>query len=246
MNATATNFPIVSRVWKSSIGRKYVVAITGLILVGFIAGHLAGNLLVFKGREAFNDYAEFLHSVGHGMLIWGARAVLLVAVLLHIFATISLTRENKAARIPYAYQATIQAPKSSLIMIWTGLTLLAFIILHLMQFTFKAGSDYSTYLEYPKAAASGFTEPLSRPDAWKMVIVGFSSWPVVIFYIIAMSLLCSHVSHGVGAMFQTLGLRSKKAAPIVSFISRSFATVVLIGFISIPIGIKLFGFGAGQ
>lgn len=238
MNATATTFPIVSRVWKSSIGRKYVVAVTGLALVLFIAGHLTGNLLVFKGRDAFNEYAEFLHTIGHGMLIWVARAGLLAAVLLHIFATISLTRENKASRIPYAYKATIQAPKSSLIMIWTGLTLLAFIILHLMQFTFKTGSDYSTYIDpFSK-------EP--RPDAWKMVIVGFSSWPVVIFYIIAMTMLCSHVSHGVGAMFQTLGLRSKKSAPIVSFISRGFATVVWLGFISIPIGIKAFGFGQGM
>ena len=98
MNDCATRWPLVCRVWKSTIGRKLLVALTGLILTLFLAGHLAGNLLVYVGREAFNDYAEFLHHMLHGAGVWIARAVLLTAVAIHIAATISLTRENRAAR----------------------------------------------------------------------------------------------------------------------------------------------------
>jgi succinate dehydrogenase / fumarate reductase cytochrome b subunit len=243
MNAAAvSSYPIVSRVWKSSIGRKLIVALTGLVLTGFLAGHLAGNLLVFAGREHFNDYAQFLHEMFHGVGVWLARAGLLAAVVLHIAATISLTRENRAARQDYAYPTTIQTTKSAKAMIWTGLTILAFVIYHLMHFTLHIGNTYSSYVDAHHLAAVQET----RIDAWKMVIDGFSVWYVVLFYLIAMTLLCSHLSHGVGSMFQTLGLRSKKSAGMVSFVSKGYALVIWLGFISIPIAILIFGFGKGQ
>ena len=235
MNAAAvSSFPIVSRVWKSSIGRKLIVAITGLVLVGFLAGHLAGNLLVFAGPKHFNDYAQYLHEVFHGVGVWIARAGLLAAVVLHIAATVSLTRENRAAHTAYVHPATIQTSKSSKAMLWTGLTILAFVIYHLMHFTLHIGNNYEAYRDpaYP-----------DRMDAWKMVIDGFSVWYVVLFYIIAMTLLCSHLTHGVASMFQTLGLRSKKSAPMVTFVSKGYALVIWLGFISIPIAILVFGFG---
>ena len=232
MNASACSFPIVCRVWKSSIGRKYIVALTGLVLVLFLAGHLAGNLLVFVGADAFNEYAEFLKHSLHGAGLWVARLSLLAAVFLHIAATVSLTAENKAARTAYAKEANIQASTSGRIMIWSGITILAFVIYHLMHFTLQIGNSYS-----------GYRDALGRHDAWKMVIDGFSVWYVSLFYIIAMTLLCSHLSHGVGAMFQTLGLRSKKSAPLITVISKGYAILIWIGFISIPIAINFFGFG---
>jgi succinate dehydrogenase / fumarate reductase cytochrome b subunit len=84
--------------WNSSIGKKLIVALTGLVLVLFLAGHLTGNLLIYAGREAFNDYAELLHTMLHGTGVWIARVGLLVSVILHVAATISLTRQNRAAR----------------------------------------------------------------------------------------------------------------------------------------------------
>lgn len=239
MNASSCSFPIVCRVWKSSIGRKFIVALTGLVLVLFLAGHLAGNLVVFLGREAFNDYAQQLHELLHGGGVWIARIGLLAATTLHVAATISLTRENRAARQAYAHQATIQAGKSSRMMIWSGLTILAFVIFHLLHFTVRAGSDFGSYIDQAHYDLTKET----RHDAWRMVIVGFSDPLVVLFYVIAMTLLCSHLSHGVGSMFQTLGLRSKKSAPLIAAISKGYALLIWLGFISIPLAILVFKFG---
>lgn len=228
--------------WSSSIGKKLIVAITGLALVLFLGGHMTGNLLVFMGPEAFNDYAEFLHHLVHGVGLWIARIGLLVAVTLHVVATIALTRQNKAARKQYEYQATIQASKSSRIMLWSGLTILAFVVYHLLHFTVRAGNEYNNPALYTDLAHMAATGKF-RQNAWKMVIDGFSVWYVVLFYIIAMSLLCSHLSHGVGAIFQTLGLRSKKSASAIDLFSKGYAAVIWLGFVSIPVAIFVFKFG---
>ena len=222
---------------KSSIGRKFIVAITGLALVLFLAGHLTGNLLIFAGRGAFNDYAQFLHEVFHGAGVWIARIGLLACFVAHIWFTVLLTKENKTSRKNYETNATVQAPKSSLIMIWSGLTILAFVIFHLLHFTVKAGTDYASFME-------AMPDGSERHDAWKMVIVGFSHPLVSIFYVIAMTLLCSHLSHGVSSIFQTLGLRTKKTATPIKMLSKAYAVVIYLGFISIPIAVLLFGFGS--
>lgn len=225
---------------RSSIGRKMIVALTGLVLVLFLAGHLTGNLLVFAGSEAFNDYAQFLHSALHGAGVWIARIGLLVCLVLHVWFTILLTKANRAASPKYQHEATVQAPKSSRIMIWSGLTILAFIIFHLLHYTVKAGSDFSSYVDQAYLEETGET----RHDAHRMVIVGFKNGLVSIFYIIAMTCLCSHLSHGVSSIFQTLGLRSQKTAGLIKFFSHAFAIVIYVGFISIPLSIWLFGFGS--
>ena len=219
--------------WSSSIGKKLIVAITGIVLVLFLAGHMVGNLLVFAGREAFNDYAMFLHDSLHGAGIWIARSGLLAALVLHVAATISLVRQNRAARIPYEYEGTIQASKSSRIMIWTGLTILLFVIYHLLHFTIRAGNTYDTYVDQAYLAATG----LVRHDAWKMVVDGFSVWYVSLFYIISVSVLCSHLGHGVASIFQTLGLNSKKARPAYEAFSWGYSAVIWLGFVAIPVSV---------
>jgi succinate dehydrogenase / fumarate reductase cytochrome b subunit len=224
--------------WSSSIGKKLIVALTGLVLVLFLAGHMVGNLLVFAGREAFNDYAIFLHNSLHGAGIWIARSGLLVALVLHVAATISLVRQNRAARVPYEFQNTIQASKSSRLMIWTGLTILLFVIYHLLHFTVRVGNTYSSYVDPAYLAKTG----LLRHDAWKMVIDGFSVWYVSAFYILAMTVLCSHLGHGVASIFQTLGINSKKSRPLIELISWGYTAVIWLGFVSIPVAV-FFGLG---
>ena len=210
--------------WSSSIGKKIVVAVTGLLLCLFLAGHLAGNLLIYAGREAFNEYAEFLHSMLHGAGIWIARVGLLVTVLLHIIATIALTRQNRAARQPYECKATIQATRSSRLMIWSGLTILAFVIYHLLHFTVRIDCELAA---------------IGKDDPYGMVIRGFESFPVSAFYILAITLLCSHLHHGVASIFQTLGLRTKKNESAIRQFSSAFSLIIWLGFISIPISILL-------
>ncbi len=228
--------------WQSSIGKKLIVAVTGIVMVLFLAGHLTGNLLIFAGREAFNDYAQFLHEAGHGALVWVARIGLLVAVTLHVVATIQLTRQNRAARKEkYEYKTVIQAKKSSRLMIWSGLTILAFIIFHILHFTVKIAGGFAEMIDQDYLAATGET----RHDAYGMVIAGFQNcsvnWVVVAFYVIAMTLLCSHLSHGVGSIFQTLGWRSQKSQELIRKASLGYAFVIWAGFISVPLSI-FFGF----
>ena len=215
--------------WSSSIGKKTIVAVTGLIFIGFLVAHLTGNLLVFVSEEAFNDYAEMLHHLGHGAVVWIARFVLLTALVLHVVATISLVKQNKAARPAYAHEATIQASKSSKIMIWSGLTVLSFIIFHILHYTVRVDSELAE---------------IAKESPYRMVILGFQSWPVVIFYAIAMTLLCSHLSHGFSSTFQTLGFRSKKTREILDILGKGYSILVLVGFLSIPIAIRIFGYGS--
>jgi succinate dehydrogenase / fumarate reductase cytochrome b subunit len=212
--------------WSSSIGKKLVVAITGIVLVLFLAGHLSGNMLMYVGREAFNEYAHFLHTMLHGAGVWIARIVLLTMLILHVVATICLTRQNRAARQPYEYKATIQASKSSRVMIISGLTILAFVIFHILHYTVRVDAQLAQ---------------LGENDPFEMVVVGFKNPLVVIFYIISMTLLCSHLSHGVASIFQTLGVRSKKAISAINAFAKLYTVAIWVGFVSIPISV-LVGF----
>lgn len=224
--------------WSSSIGKKLVVALTGIVLVLFLAGHLVGNLVIFMGPEAFNSYAHMLHHMLHGAGIWLFRSVLLVTLVAHVVATIALTRQNRSARTPYQHQATIQASRSSRTMILSGLTILAFVVYHLLHFTVRTNNAYNDPNLY-----SFMLDGQVVHNAWKMVIDGFSYLPATLFYIIAMSLLCSHLMHGVASIFQTLGFRSQRAAGLIKHISIGYSLFIWIGFISIPIAIFVFGFG---
>ncbi|MFK7910495.1 MAG: succinate dehydrogenase cytochrome b subunit [Akkermansiaceae bacterium] len=217
------------RFWHSSIGKKFVVALTGAFLVFFLAGHLTGNLLIFQSSEAFNHYAHFLHTMLHGWGIWIFRILMLVALVLHIIATIQLTGANRAARSSrYQKDATMVAPKSSRIMIWSGLTILVFFVFHILHYTVRINGDLKLLAHFGQN--------------WAMTVAGFQKWYVVLFYIISMALLCSHLSHGVASIFQTLGLRTKKTAEGIKRLSQVYAVVIFVGFVSIPITI-LFGLG---
>ncbi|MBM3864050.1 MAG: succinate dehydrogenase cytochrome b subunit [Verrucomicrobia bacterium] len=221
--------------WNSSIGKKTIVAVTGLFLILFLAGHLAGNLVVFLGPDAFNAYADMLHHMLHGAGIWVFRIVLLVMLGAHVIATIQLTRLNRAARQAYQFQGTIQASRSSRMMILSGLTILAFFVYHILHFTVRAGNQYDDPALY-----SYLLDGRQVHHAWKMVVDGFSVWYVSAFYVVAMTLLCSHLMHGFASVFQTLGLRSKKSAGLLGQLSVAYSLVIWVGFVSIPAAILLF------
>ena len=226
----------ICRFWQSSIGKKLIVAVTGIILVGFLIAHVSGNMLIFAGREAMNDYAYFLHHFLHGAGIWIFRGVLVVAFVLHIVATIALTKQNRAAKVEsYQNEATNVASKSSRMMIWSGLTVLAFVVFHIFHFTVRVDPELA-----------GMKEPSGRHDVWGMVIVGFQKPPVVLFYFVGISLLCSHLSHGIASIFQTLGWRSRKSSEVINKLGLALSVVVWLGFLSIPLAASVVGFGTDE
>ena len=221
------------RFYQSSIGKKILVAVTGLAMIGFLAGHLLGNLLVFSGPAAINGYAKKLHDLGP--LLYILRAALLATVVLHIVTTIQLVRLNRAARPQkYAVDTVRQASKSSRIMIWSGLTILAFIMYHLAHFTFALGNQYRD-----PAIARYWVEP-GVHNVYNMVVDGFRVWYVSLFYIIALLLLTSHLSHGFASVFQTLGLATSRTRRPIAVAGNLFAWGWFVGNLSIPLAI-LFG-----
>lgn len=213
---------LCDRLFNSSVGAKMLVAVTGLMLTGFVLAHLSGNLLVFAGAEKFNAYAAGLHALG--ALLWVARGGLLAAFLLHLFLAVKLTRENRAARpIAYAHEATIQATWASRHMIHTGLLMFAFILFHLAHYTFRVTDP--SFADLPQG------------DVYAMVVAGFSSPAVSGFYILAMLALSLHLCHGVSSVFQTLGLYHGNLNPITEKLGPVIATIVFIGFSSIPLAV---------
>ena len=220
----------VSLTLGSSIGKKILVALTGAVLVVFVLGHMVGNLLIFAGPDAINEYGHTLQTLGHGMGVWVARIGLLVCTVVHVVLTIKLTKENRIARAErYGYPATIQASKSSRVMIFTGLTLLAFIIYHLLHFTVRA------WYGFDKMTTTLHGETVH--DVYRMVVTGFSVWPVSLFYLIAMGMLCSHLSHGVSSMFQTLGLASERTRPLFKAFGWAYALLIFGGNAAIVLGV---------
>lgn len=210
--------------WHSSIGKKIIVAVTGIVLVGFLLGHLSGNLLMYVGADAFNEYAAFLHSMLHGAGVWIARIVLLTCLVLHVAATIGLVVANKEAKGPnYENPETSVASGSSRIMIWSGLTILAFVIFHILHYTVRIDSELANLGD--------------NGDAYGMVVLGFKSIWVSLFYIIAISLLCSHLSHGVASIFQTLGLRTRGNAALINNFAKIYTAIIWVGFVSIPVAV---------
>lgn len=199
----------------SSVGRKVVMAVTGVVLWGFVTVHMLGNLTSYMGAEAMNHYAEFLHTVIHGMGIWVFRAVLLTAVLLHIWAALSLTLSNQAARpVGYRAQQRQAATWASLSMRWTGVILAIFIVYHLLHLTV------------------GTVHPDFRPgDAYHNFVAAFKVPAASAFYIVAQLCLGLHMWHGVWSFTQSLGW----SHPRYNALRRNFATVLTILVVGVNI-----------
>ena len=187
----------------SSIGRKWIVALTGLALFGFVVGHLIGNLQVFLGPEPLNRYGAFLQGLGE--LLWVVRLGLLAMLALHVFFTIKLRLENRAAR-PQGYAVTTRRATTfpARMMTLSGLMVLCFIIFHLLHFTAQKIDPSFLALHDEKG----------RHDVYRMMILGFQNKAASGFYIVAVGLLAMHLNHGIGSLFQTLGLNSAKLRPL--------------------------------
>lgn len=224
----------LSRLLDSSIGNKVVMALSGAVVVGWLVGHLTGNLLIFAGPDAMNGYAQWLHS--KPAMLWAARLVLLVATVLHVVTAARLRRINRAARpIPYGHGAHIQSTFAGRTMFWTGLLVLAYAVYHLAHFTW--GLPAVMPAEHFRSTVAGATA--DRPDVYHMVVWSFGQAPVALVYIVANCLLGMHLSHGVSSAFQTLGLTSGPWRPAIERIGPAFGVLMAAGFISVPVAVLL-------
>lgn len=203
----------------STVGRKVVMAATGVVLFGFVFIHAVGNLQAYMGPEALNHYAVFLRELLHGAGLWIFRAVLLVCAALHLWAATTLTLDNWKAR-PVGYRKRLwqDSTYSSRTMVWSGPIVFLFIVYHLLHFT--VGSVHQDFIE---------------GDAYHNFVTGFQVLPVSVFYILAMLALGLHLYHGVWSMLQTLGLSHPRYNPL----RHGFATLFTVAVVGVNVSFPL-------
>ena len=211
------------RLFSDSIGRKAVMAVTGLLMVLFVVGHMLGNLTIFAGQDGINSYAQHLRDLAP--LVWGTRLVMAAAVVLHLVLAIQITVENSAAK-PEKYAVTnlLRATFAGKTMIWTGVIIAVFVGYHLLQFTFRVTPD----------VVVGFDRS-DRFDVFTMVVTSFERWAIALVYVAAMISLFLHLSHGIQSAFQTLGLSNAMLLPRYGVAGKVLSGIFLVGFASIPL-----------
>lgn len=222
MSATAVNLSAASlRFWQTTVGKKAIMAVTGFILFGFVVGHLIGNLQIFLPPEKINHYSATLKSLP--ALLWGARITLLISVSLHIWSSFQLWLLQRDARpIQYVKKVNLHSTYASRTMLWSGPIILAFVIFHLLHFTFGT--------VHPGG-------PFDEHDVYNNVVTGFQVWSVSLFYIIAMIMLCYHLYHGLWSMFQSLGFSHPVYTPWLQLLAKVVAILIAAGNISIPVAV---------
>ncbi len=206
-----------------------IVAISGIILILFVIGHLLGNLQIFLGPDWINGYSQHLRDLGP--ILWIIRIFLLTTVIVHIYVTIRLAIDNRRAR-PEAYidKQHVKATFASRHMVMSGLIVLAFIIYHIAHFTVRVTDRRFALLK---------ADPLNHYDVYSMMVYGFQSIYVSSFYVLGLFLLALHLSHGSSSFFQSLGLTNKMLTPRLAFGGRVFAWLLFLGYTSIPIAVLL-------
>lgn len=214
--------------FQSSLGSKYLMALTGAGIYFFVIGHILGNYNLFFGQEAMNAYALGLKQLPFGA-IWIARAGLVVIFVVHIFTAIRLTKANRAARpVKYVKPNTIKASLASRTMPLSGLVLLFFLIYHLAHFTWRV-----------VAYKGPLTDSMGRDDVYTMVVQGFQQPLISLFYMVAMILVGFHLSHGAKSMFQSLGLNHPKYQNFIDGIPPLIGWVVSLAGMIIPLSVLI-------
>ncbi len=215
------------RLLSSSIGQKFVMAITGLLLCGFLVVHLEGNLLLFVSAEKYNAYAHFLHSQEELLMV--AETGLFVLFLAHLYLAFATTWGNSQSRLDQYAMKQSKQPRGMLStypsawMFGSGAVVLGFVILHLIDMKFQARPDIKYLDEHdPNAPYANAVAVLSNPISW-------------VVYIVGVIVLGFHLSHGVSSAFQSLGLNHPKYTPLIKWVGRIFAFVIAVGFASLPV-----------
>jgi len=219
MSAASVGLAGRQRFYTSTVGKKAVMAVSGAILFLFVIGHLIGNLQIYEGPEKLNHYAVLLRSMP--ALLWSVRGTLLLMVILHIWSSVQLGLRNIEARPSgYVKKKPTGSSYASRTMYWSGPIILAFVIYHLLDFTF---GNLNPHFE--------------EGNVYANVLASFQVIPVSAFYIFAMLLLCMHLYHGLWSMFQSLGFHHPRHTPILRRAAAAIAILIAVGNISIPISV---------
>jgi succinate dehydrogenase / fumarate reductase cytochrome b subunit len=213
----------VSRLYRSTIGKKIVMAVTGLLMLAFVVVHMAGNLKIFFGAQEFDSYAHWVRTIGEPVLhktwfLWLQRSVLLIALAAHIWAAASLSRADLKAR-PVAYQARRKGGYATSTMRWGGVILLLFIIYHILDLTMGVANP-----------ASDDAGPYAR------VVADFSVWYITLAYVVAMGALCLHIAHGLWSAANTLGVNAATTTAYRT-VAVTVAAAITVGFLLVPFGV---------
>jgi succinate dehydrogenase / fumarate reductase cytochrome b subunit len=224
MSATAIGLSdrAAARFWNTTVGKKAVMAITGIILFGYVIAHLFGNLQIFlpNGRENINHYAVLLHS--HPAFLWAVRSFLIVAVVLHIWSYTDLgIRKLQARPVGYTKKKPAGSSFAARTMYWSGPFIAAYVIYHILHFT--TGTAYG----------QGFEEG----KVYENVVGAFANPAISAIYIVAMLLLCLHLYHGLWSWLQSLGMYHPRYTPIVKRAAGVIAILIAAGYISIPVAV---------
>lgn len=219
---------------KSTIFNKVVMALTGVVLIGFMIGHSAGNLQLFLGKEAYNSYAYFLHH-GLGPMIWVIRAVLVISAMLHVYTSINLKLLNNAAKPQkYKVKTYLKSTFYSRNMIWTGIMVGCFIIFHLLHYKTGIVSEEAKNME-----VFGMLGDQLRENVYHKVVTGFSNIWVSVFYLVSVTILGFHLTHSIQSMFQSLGLTFGKYSDKSPIFSKAIAVIITLSLYTCPLGVLL-------
>jgi succinate dehydrogenase / fumarate reductase cytochrome b subunit len=213
---------------QSSVGRKILMSVTGIIMILFVVFHAMGNATIYV--HWLNAYAEHLHALP--ALVWIYRTFMLVALSVHVFFGIRLTLENKAAKPQaYACKKSRRSTFASRNMIWSGTIIAVYLVYHLLNFTLPVVN--------PGLSANQHADAMGRPDVYSMVVRNFQNVFISLSYIFALIALAFHLIHGVQSLFQTLGLNNEKTMPMVIKLGAITAVILSLIYISIPVFVLL-------
>jgi len=235
---------VLRRIWQSSLGKKYLMALTGAGMSLFVIGHLLGNLQIFAGAAVLNRYAHFLQT--NVEMLWTARLGLVLLLGVHVVTAIKLSLENQQARpVEYGHgQAPYGAPLASRMMLVVGLAVGCFVTYHLLHYTVKVEAINLGAGNF-QALKEVLQDGSARPDVFAMMISGFSQPWVVLFYVLGIGLLSYHLSHGLGAMFQSVGLKNRAYGAVIDRAAKIVAVALFLGYAAIPVAVLL-GYGKAR
>ncbi|MFQ5553840.1 MAG: succinate dehydrogenase cytochrome b subunit [Acidimicrobiia bacterium] len=225
--------PWIVEIYSTDLGKKYAMAISGVIGLLFVVGHMIGNLHAFEGREQLTEYAEGLRDLGEpliprSLILWVfLRVPLLIALVVHLHSAFSLARSNKAARGPTGYEGGrgyLAANYASRTMLWTGTIVLLFLAWHLADLTWGTNAVNPDFV---------------RGEVYDNLVASLERWPVFILYVVAQGALSLHIWHGAWSLFQSLGINNERFNRFRRTFATAFAATVVAGYLTIPVGVQI-------